>query len=285
MAQWESQSSVPVRVVAAFQCRGISELPSESTCSAWGNWPAKRQANAGGARNPQADERPHQTPVSQMRSRLACERSGRRWKKTNGNTTMARARSKGKLSLLEKQGQSGRGWSQGCLLVHLVPSGILPGEPQQKILPLRSLLSLIARVTTNGPGVRSERRCQMDAGRAMFRSLKWLTNPMRTSRSGRWREQLSPQSQRCALPEPKPSLIGSERARWPRSTAERLPAMAPEPGKTRSLLETDAFSRFPRTEHRPGGPQTEVSTRVKCSSMRWTPERLDAVPALRTTAL
>jgi hypothetical protein len=83
---------------------------------------------------------------------------------------------------------------------------------------------------------------------------------------------------------------------------ERLPPLAPEPGKTRSLpqIEADYFRtnsermRYPifraQGMHLGSGIaeaacKTVVSTRAKRSGMRWTPEGLDAILALRTSAL
>ena len=81
-----------------------------------------------------------------------------------------------------------------------------------------------------------------------------------------------------------------------------LPVVAPEPGATRSVPEIEmsyflshaARMRYPA--FRAQGMQigsgiaeaackTVVSTRAKRSGMRWTPEGLDAVLALRTTVL
>lgn len=86
------------------------------------------------------------------------------------------------------------------------------------------------------------------------------------------------------------------------ATLERLPPMAPEPGKSRSLpeIEADYFRtnaermRYPafRAQGMHVGSgiaeaacKTVVSTRAKRAGMRWTPEGLDAVLALRTAVL
>lgn len=83
---------------------------------------------------------------------------------------------------------------------------------------------------------------------------------------------------------------------------EALPAIAPEPGASRSVpqIETDYFltnaerMRYPRFRaqgmHIGSGIaeaacKTVVSTRAKRSGMRWTPAGLDAVLALRTAVL
>jgi hypothetical protein len=83
---------------------------------------------------------------------------------------------------------------------------------------------------------------------------------------------------------------------------EQLPPLAPGPGKARSILETEA-DYFRTNMHRMRYPafraqgmhlgsgiaeaacKTVVSTRAKRSGMRWTPEGLDAILALRTAAL
>lgn len=83
---------------------------------------------------------------------------------------------------------------------------------------------------------------------------------------------------------------------------ETLPARAPEPGKMRSILETEADS-FRSNRHWMRSPAfrspgmhlgcgiaeaactTVVATRAKRSGMRWTPQGLDAILALRTAAL
>jgi hypothetical protein len=83
---------------------------------------------------------------------------------------------------------------------------------------------------------------------------------------------------------------------------ERLPPMAPEPGKARSILEIEADyfrtntqrMRYPSFRaqgmHLGSGIaeaacKTLVSTRAKRSGMRWTAEGLDAILALRTSVL
>jgi hypothetical protein len=83
---------------------------------------------------------------------------------------------------------------------------------------------------------------------------------------------------------------------------ERLPPLAPEPGKARSVpeIEADYFRsnalrmRYPvfraQGMHLGSGIaeaacKTVVSTRAKRSGMRWTPEGLDAILALRTAVL
>jgi hypothetical protein len=83
---------------------------------------------------------------------------------------------------------------------------------------------------------------------------------------------------------------------------EQLPPLAPEPGKTRSLRETEAdyfrtnMSRMRYPVFRAQGIhlgsgiaeaacKTVVATRTKRSGMRWTPQGLDAILALRTAAL
>lgn len=83
---------------------------------------------------------------------------------------------------------------------------------------------------------------------------------------------------------------------------EQLPAIPPQPGTTRSVpeIEADYFrsnaQRMRYPTFRAQGMQigsgvaeaackTVVSTRAKRSGMRWTPEGLDAVLALRTTVL
>lgn len=83
---------------------------------------------------------------------------------------------------------------------------------------------------------------------------------------------------------------------------ERLPPMAPPPGKSRSVPETEAEyfrtnverMRYPlfRAQGMHVGSgiaeaacKTVVSTRAKRSGMRWTPDGLDAILALRTAAL
>jgi hypothetical protein len=83
---------------------------------------------------------------------------------------------------------------------------------------------------------------------------------------------------------------------------ERLPPMAPEPGKTHSILETEV-DYFRTNMHRMRYPlfraqgmhlgsgiaeaacKNVVATRAKRSGMRWTPQGLDAILALRTAAL
>lgn len=83
---------------------------------------------------------------------------------------------------------------------------------------------------------------------------------------------------------------------------ERLPPLAPAPGKTHSILETEA-AYFRRNAERMRYPlfraqgmhlgsgiaeaacKTVVSTRAKRSGMRWTPRGLDAILALRTAVL
>jgi hypothetical protein len=83
---------------------------------------------------------------------------------------------------------------------------------------------------------------------------------------------------------------------------EKLPPMTPEPGKTRRIQETEA-EYFRTTIHRMRSPafraqgihlgsgiaeaawKTVVATRAKRSGMRWTPQGLDAILALRTAAL
>lgn len=83
---------------------------------------------------------------------------------------------------------------------------------------------------------------------------------------------------------------------------ERLPPLEPEPGKIRSIAETEA-EYFRTNMHRMRYPsfraqgmhvgsgiaeaacKTVVSTRAKRSGMRWTPEGLDAILALRTAVL
>ncbi len=83
---------------------------------------------------------------------------------------------------------------------------------------------------------------------------------------------------------------------------ERLPPMAPPPGKSRSIPETEAEyfrtnaerMRYPlfRAQGMHVGSgiaeaacKVVVSTRAKRAGMRWTPEGLDAILALRTAAL
>jgi hypothetical protein len=83
---------------------------------------------------------------------------------------------------------------------------------------------------------------------------------------------------------------------------EALPPLAPEPGKARSLLEIEADSfrsnrqrmRYPlyraQGMHLGSGIaeaacKTVVSTRAKRAGMRWTPDGLDALLALRTSVL
>lgn len=83
---------------------------------------------------------------------------------------------------------------------------------------------------------------------------------------------------------------------------ERLPALAPEPGKTRSVpdIEADYFRRNAARMRYPvfraqgmhlgsgiaeAACKTVVSTRAKRSGMRWTPQGLDAILALRTCVL
>lgn len=83
---------------------------------------------------------------------------------------------------------------------------------------------------------------------------------------------------------------------------EQFPPIAPEPGKTRSLLETEAeYFRTNAERMRSltfrakgmqvgsgiaeAGCQTVVSTRAKRSGMRWTPDGLDALLAVRTAVL
>lgn len=83
---------------------------------------------------------------------------------------------------------------------------------------------------------------------------------------------------------------------------ERLPPLAPEPGKTRSILEIEAdyfrtnAERMRYLTFRAKGMQigsgiveagckTVVSTRAKQSGMRWTPDGLDALLAVRTAVL
>lgn len=83
---------------------------------------------------------------------------------------------------------------------------------------------------------------------------------------------------------------------------ERLPPMAPEPGKSRSILETEAdyfrtntermrYPTFRAQGMHVGSGIAEaackvvVSTRAKRSGMRWTPDGLDAILALRTSVL
>lgn len=83
---------------------------------------------------------------------------------------------------------------------------------------------------------------------------------------------------------------------------EGLPPLAPEPGKARSLLQIEA-DYFRSNQHRLRYPvfraqgmhlgsgiteaacKTVVSTRAKRAGMRWTPEGLDALLALRTSVL
>ena len=83
---------------------------------------------------------------------------------------------------------------------------------------------------------------------------------------------------------------------------EQLPPLPPAPGQTRSVLEIEA-DYFRRNAERMCYPvfraqgmhlgsgiaeaacKTVVSTRAKRSGMRWTPEGLDAILALRTAAL
>jgi hypothetical protein len=86
------------------------------------------------------------------------------------------------------------------------------------------------------------------------------------------------------------------------SAIERLPPLALEPGKSRSLPESEAEYFRTNTErmryplfraqgmHLGSGIaeaacKTVVSTRAKRSGMRWTPEGLDAILALRTAVL
>lgn len=83
---------------------------------------------------------------------------------------------------------------------------------------------------------------------------------------------------------------------------ERLPAMAPLPGRSRSIPETEAdyfrtniermrYSLFRAQGMHVGSGIAEaackvvVSTRAKRSGMRWTPDGLDAILALRTAVL
>ncbi len=83
---------------------------------------------------------------------------------------------------------------------------------------------------------------------------------------------------------------------------QRLPPIPPEPGKTRSILETEAdyfrtnmermrYLAFRAKGMHVGsgiaeaGCKTVVSTRAKRSGMRWTPGGLDAVLAVRTAVL
>lgn len=83
---------------------------------------------------------------------------------------------------------------------------------------------------------------------------------------------------------------------------ERLPPLAPDPGKARSVLEIEAEyfrsnaerMRYPvfraQGMHLGSGIaeaacKTVVSTRAKRSGMRWTPDGLDAILALRTAVL
>lgn len=83
---------------------------------------------------------------------------------------------------------------------------------------------------------------------------------------------------------------------------EKLPPMAPEPGKTHSVLETEAeyfrtnLHRMRYSSFRAQGMhlgsgiaeaacKTVVATRAKRSGMRWTPEGLDAILALRSAVL
>lgn len=83
---------------------------------------------------------------------------------------------------------------------------------------------------------------------------------------------------------------------------ERLPPMTPEPGKARSILETEAEYFRTNTErmryssfraqgmHLGSGIaeaacKTVVAARAKRSGMRWTPDGLDAILALRTAVL
>lgn len=83
---------------------------------------------------------------------------------------------------------------------------------------------------------------------------------------------------------------------------ERLPPMAPEPGKSRSIPEIEAEyfrtntqrMRYPSFRaqgmHLGSGIaeaacKTVVATRAKRSGMRWTPDGLDAILALRTSVL
>lgn len=83
---------------------------------------------------------------------------------------------------------------------------------------------------------------------------------------------------------------------------EQLPPIRPEPGKTRSVLETEADYFRTHTERMrsltfrakgmhvgsgiaEAGCQTVVSTRAKRAGMRWTPDGLDAVLAFRTAVL
>lgn len=83
---------------------------------------------------------------------------------------------------------------------------------------------------------------------------------------------------------------------------EKLPPMASEPGRTHSVLETEA-EYFRTNSHRmrysvfraqgmhlgsgiaEAACKTVVATRAKRSGMRWTPQGLDAILALRTAAL
>ncbi len=83
---------------------------------------------------------------------------------------------------------------------------------------------------------------------------------------------------------------------------ERLPPMAPEPGKSRSILEIEAdyfrtnaermrYPAFRAQGMHVGSGIAEaackvvVSTRAKRAGMRWTPDGLDAILALRTSVL
>lgn len=83
---------------------------------------------------------------------------------------------------------------------------------------------------------------------------------------------------------------------------ERLPPMAPPPGKSRSLLEIEAdyfrtnaermrYPLFRAQDMHVGSGIAEaackvvVATRAKRAGMRWTPAGLDAILALRTSVL
>ena len=83
---------------------------------------------------------------------------------------------------------------------------------------------------------------------------------------------------------------------------EQLPPLAPEPGKTRGIRETEADyfgTNMPRMRYpvfraqgihlgsgiAEAACKTVVATRTKRSGMRWTPQGLDAILALRTAAL